>query len=59
MKKRKICTIAIITLMALAAVLCMKVVTNANRMRLVKTWLGLDALPSAEKGCKIITGQSQ
>ena len=59
MKKRKICTIAIITLMALAAVLCMKVATNANRMQRVKTWLGLDAPPIAENTCKIGVGQSQ
>ena len=57
MKKKS--TIAIMALMAIAAVLCMKVATNANRMQRVKAWLGLVAPPSAEKGCKIITGQSQ
>ena len=55
--KKKI-TIAIMSLMVLAAVLCMKVATNANRMQRVKTWLGLDAPPIAENTCKIGAGQS-
>lgn len=46
MKKKS--TIAIMALIALAAFLCMIVATNANRMQRVKTWLGLDAPPTAE-----------
>ena len=56
--KKKI-TIAIMSLMVLAAFLCVKVATNANRMQRVKDWLGLDAPPIAENTCKIGMGQSQ
>ena len=57
MKKKS--TIAIMALMAIAAVLCMKVATNANRMQRVKAWLGLDAPPIAENTCKMGMGQGQ
>jgi len=57
MKKKS--TIAIMALMAIAAVLCMKVATNANRMQRVKVWLGLDAPPIAENTCKMGMGHGQ